>query len=130
MHSSINYNNPKDRWIKPNVVNILVLFICKGSNECFNPYFKISNSPSPNLVPDRFSTASSGVKGLKYGLKHSIEHLHINKTDLLITFDFIHRSISKDLKHKKDAGEVKVKVSFLANNHVNANKPSKNPLRK
>ena len=41
---------------------------------------------------------------LKYGLKHSIEPLHINKTDVLTTFDFIHRSMSKDLKHEKDAG--------------------------
>ena len=39
---------------------------------------------------------------LKYGLKHSIEPLHINTTDVLTTFDFIHRSISKDLKHEKD----------------------------
>ena len=31
---------------------------------------------------------------LKYGLKHSIEPLHINKTDVLTTFDFIHRSTS------------------------------------
>ena len=27
----------------------------------------------------------------KYGLKHSIEPLHIKKTDVLTTFDFIHR---------------------------------------
>ena len=29
-------------------------------------------------------------------------------------FDFIHRS-SKNLKHEKDAGEVKAKMSYLAN---------------
>ena len=67
---------------------------------------------------------------LKYGLKHSIEPLHINKTDVLTTFDFIHRSMSKDLKHEKDAGEVKAKMSYLANNYVNTYKPSKNTLRK
>ena len=38
---------------------------------------------------------------LKNGLKHSIEPLYINKTDVLITFDFIHRSMSKYLKHEK-----------------------------
>ena len=51
---------------------------------------------------------------LKYGLKHSIEPLHINKTDVLTTFDFIHQSMSKDLKHEKDIGEVKAKMSYLA----------------
>ena len=67
---------------------------------------------------------------LKYGLKHSIEPLHINKTDMLTTFDFIHRSMSKDLKHEKDAGEVKAKMSYLANNYANTYKSSKNTLRK
>ena len=67
---------------------------------------------------------------LKYGFKHSIEALHINKTDVLTTFDFIHRSMSKDLKHEKDAGEVKAKMSYLANNYINTYDPSKNTLRK
>ena len=52
-----------DRWIKSNVVNTSVVFICKSSMECFNPYFKIFNSSSLSLVPDRFSTVSIGVKG-------------------------------------------------------------------
>ena len=67
---------------------------------------------------------------LKYGLKHSIEPLHINKTDVLTTFDFIHRSMSKDLKHEKDAGKVKAKISYLTNKYVNTYKSSKNTLRK
>ena len=45
------------------MVGTSVLFIFKGSMECFNPYFKISNSSSLSLVPDRFSTVSAGVKG-------------------------------------------------------------------
>ena len=67
---------------------------------------------------------------LKYGLKHSIEPLHINKIDVLTTFDFIQRSMSKDLKHEKDAGEVKAKMSYLAHNYVNTYKASKNTSRK
>ena len=67
---------------------------------------------------------------LKNGLKHSIEPLYINKTDVLITFDFIHRSMSKYLKHEKDAGEVKAKMFYLANNYVNAYKLSKNTICK
>ena len=65
---------------------------------------------------------------LKYGLKHFTEPLHINKTDVLTTFDFIHRSMSKDLKHEKDVGEAKAKKSYLANNNVNTYKPLKNTL--
>ena len=38
--------------------------------------------------------------------------------------------MSKDLKHEKDAGEVKAKMSYLANNYVYAYEPSKNTLRK
>ena len=67
---------------------------------------------------------------LKNGLKHSIEPLYINKTDVLITFDFIHRSMSKYLKHEKDAGEVKATIFYLANNYVNAYKLSKNTICK
>ena len=36
----------------------------------------------------------------------------------------------KDLKHEKEAGEVKAKMSCLTNNYVNAYKPSKNTLSK
>ena len=63
-------------------------------------------------------------------MNHSVEPLHITKTDVLTTFDFIHRSMSKDLKHEKDAVEVKAKMSYLANNYVNTHKPSKNTLHK
>ena len=38
--------------------------------------------------------------------------------------------MSKDLKPEKDAGKVKAKMSYLANNYVNTYKPSKNTLRK
>ena len=78
-----------------------------------------------NLSATRLSDVELEI--LKDGLKHSIEPLYINKTDVLTTFDFIHFI---DLKHEKDAGEVKAKMSYLANNDVNAYKPSKNILRK
>ena len=38
--------------------------------------------------------------------------------------------MSKDLKLEKDAGEVKAKMYYLANNYVNTYKPSKNTLCK
>ena len=55
---------------------------------------------------------------LRYGLKHSIQPNFMNKTDILSTLDFIQRTMSKDLKDEKDAGEVKVKISYLANTDV------------
>ena len=63
-------------------------------------------------------------------MKHPIETRFINKTDLLTTFDFIHRAMNKDLKDNRDAGEVKAKLSYLANSYVNSYKPTKNALRK
>ena len=79
-----------------------------------------------NLSTTRLSDDELEI--LKDGLKHSIEPLYISKTDVLTTFDFIHRSMNKDLKHEKDGGAVKAKMSYLANNYVNAYKSSKNAL--
>ena len=66
---------------------------------------------------------------LRYGLKHSIEPNLINKTDILSTFDFIHRTMSKDLKDQKYTIEVKAKISYLTKTYVNSYKPTKNALR-
>ena len=38
--------------------------------------------------------------------------------------------MNKDLKDNRDAGEVKAKLSYLANSYVNSYKPTKNVLRK
>ena len=46
-----------------------------------------------NLSTTRLSDVELEIS--KDGLKHSIEPLYINKTDVLTTFDFIHRSMSK-----------------------------------
>ena len=67
---------------------------------------------------------------LKYGLKHPIHPLQITKTNILTTFDFIHRAMTNDLKDKKHSGELKTKMSHLANSYVNAYKATKNSLKK
>ena len=67
---------------------------------------------------------------LKYGLKHPINPLQINKTDVLTIFDFIHRARINDLKDKKYSGELKAKMLHLANSYVNACKLTKNSLKK
>ena len=73
-----------------------------------------------NLSASRLSDDKLEI--LKDGLKHSIEPLHINKTDVLTIFDFIHQSMNKDLKQRKMQGQVKAKMSYLTNNCVNAYK--------
>ena len=81
-----------------------------------------------NLSSIKLTEGELGV--LKYGLKHPIECRFINKTDVLTIFDFIHRAMSKDLKDNRGAGEMKAKLSYLANSYVNSYKPAKNVLGK
>ena len=47
---------------------------------------------------------------LKYGLKHPIHPLQVNQTDILTTFDFIHRAITKDLRDEKQSRDVMLLV--------------------
>ena len=73
-----------------------------------------------NLSASRLSDDKLEI--LKDGLKHSVEPLHINKTDVLTIFDFIHQLMNKDLKQRKMQEQVKAKMSYLTNNCVNAYK--------
>ena len=67
---------------------------------------------------------------LKYGLKHLIHPLHVNKTDVLTTFYFLLRTMTKDLKNEKQSGELKGKLTNLANTYVNNYKSSKYAMKK
>ena len=67
---------------------------------------------------------------LKYGLKHPIHPLQVNKMDILTTFDFIRRAMTKDSKKEKQSGEVKTKISNLAHRYVNSYKPTLHALKK
>ena len=49
---------------------------------------------------------------------------------MLSTFDFIHWTMSKDLKDQKETGEVKAKISYLAKTYVNSYNPTKRALQK
>ena len=53
----------------------------------------VHNLSSKLLITDELEV-------LKYGLKHPIHPLQINKTDILTTFDFIHRATTNDLKDR------------------------------
>ena len=67
---------------------------------------------------------------LKYGLKHPVHPLQVNNTNILTTFDFIHRAMTQDLKDKKQSGEVKTKISNFAHSHVNSYQPTLHALKK
>ena len=67
---------------------------------------------------------------LKYGLKHPLQPLQVNETDILTTFDFIHRAMTKDLRDKKQSAEVKKKIYNLAQSYVNSYKPILHALKK
>ena len=88
----------------------------------------ISTDTVFNLSSSKLTNEEMNI--LRYGLKDSIEPNFINKTDILSTFDFIHRTMSKNLKDQKDTGEVKSKTSYLANIYVNTYKPTENVLQK
>ena len=61
---------------------------------------------------------------LKYGLKHLIHPLQINKLDILTTFTFFHCATTNKLKDKH-SGELKTKMLHLADSYVNAHKKHK-----
>ena len=67
---------------------------------------------------------------LKYDLKHPIDPIQVNKTDILTTFDFLHHEITKDLRDEKQSGEVKTKISNLAHSYVNSYKATLHALEK
>ena len=66
---------------------------------------------------------------LKYGLKHPIHPLQVSKTDILTTFDFIHRAMTKDLRDEKQSGEVETKIPNLAQCYPNSYKPTLHALK-
>ena len=86
--------------------------LTKNSVLPFTPTVTVLNLSSIKLTEEELVVP-------KYGLKHPIEHTFINKTDVLTTFDFIVRAMNKDLKDNEDAGEVKAKLSYLANSYAN-----------
>ena len=67
---------------------------------------------------------------LKYCFKHPIHPLQVNKKDILTTFDFIHRAMTKDLGDEKQSGKVKTNISNLTHSYVNSYKPTLHALKK
>ena len=67
---------------------------------------------------------------LQNGLKYAIPPSMVNKTDVLSTFELIHRSMKSDLKCDADGGRLKAEISVLAHCYTSNYKPSKATLKK
>ena len=67
---------------------------------------------------------------MKYGLKHPTEPKYLLKTNILATFEQIHRPLSRDLKDQAKPGELKATTSNLANVYWFSYKHTQNTLRK
>ena len=63
-------------------------------------------------------------------MKQPIEPKTLIKTDILSTFESIHRTLSRDLKYQNQSGELKASLSNLANVYLSTYKPTKNTLKK
>ena len=88
-----------------------------------------TDTETANNLPN-VSLTTKELELLKYGLKHPIHPLQVIKMDILKTFDFIHRAMTKNLRDEKQSGEVKTKISNLAHSYVNSYEPTLHALKK
>ena len=106
----------------------------KGFHKLWNWIFHVThisnftNTKTVHNLPN-VTVTTEELELLKYGLKHPIHPLQVNKTDIL-TFDFIHRAMTKDLRDEKQSGKVNTKISNLAHSYVNSYKPTLHVLQK
>ena len=78
----------------------------------------------------RYNLTEAETLILKFGLKQPIEPKTLIKTDILTTFESIHRTLSRDLKYENHSGELKASLSNLTNVYWSTYKPTKNTLKK
>ena len=122
-----------DNAIKKNVYKCAVKTIKthekKLRNLIKNVTLPFTDSETVHNLPNvTIRTQELGL--LKYDLKHPIDPIQVNKTDILTTFDFLHHEITKDLRDEKQSGEVKTKISNLAHSYVNSYKATLHALEK
>ena len=67
---------------------------------------------------------------LKYGLQYAIPPRFIRKTDVLASFDTIHRVMKKDLKSEDKSIDLKSQISLLASTYTGQYKVSQKTLEK
>ena len=64
------------------------------------------------------------MKGLKFGLSHSIFSPYINKTDIYASFESIYQSMKSHLIDKRNDSKLGVEFSHVARLYANSFKPS------
>ena len=120
---AINYNAEKHERVTIKTHFKKLMSLTDNRSLPFTPNDTIMNLSNYELT-------ESEKDILKYGLKYSIPPFKLNKTDILATFDIMHRVMLNDIKDTKDKGKLKSEISFIANNYVDNYKPSKSTLKK
>ena len=67
---------------------------------------------------------------LKYGLQHAVPPRFLRKSDVLTSFDTIHRVMKKDLKCESKSIDLKSQISLLASTYTGQYKVSQKTLEK
>ena len=80
--------------------------LTKNTQRPFTSEETIKNLSSYKLTDEE-------VEILKFGLKYPIEPKHLLKTDILATFEQIHRSLSRDPKDDRKSGQLKATTQTL-----------------
>ena len=120
---------------------LLITLITKAVNNVISTHKKKLKNLTKNIqIPftsdetiknlSSYKLTEEEVEILKYGLKHPIEPKHLLKTDILATFEQIHRSLLLDSKDERKSGKIKARISNLANVYWSSYKPTQNTLRK
>ena len=77
-----------------------------------------------------FPSTQDELDILKNGLNHSIPPKRLIKSDILSTFEMVHRCMKEDLKDGKDPAALKAELSHMANCYFYNYTPSRNTLKK
>ena len=144
----IDYDNIlKDLKLKLMSIDIYILKRCINHNfqNAVKNVIKTHEKELRNLTKNiqRLFTSDETIKNfslyklteaktsmLKVGLKQPIEPKMLTKTNILSTFEYIHRTLSHDLNYENQSGELKASLSNLANVYWSTYEPTKNTLKK
>ena len=97
--------------------------LTKNAELPFSPNETVNNLSSCKLSDDELEL-------LKNGLGFSMKPPHLNKTNILASFEKIHYTIKNKLIDKNSASHLKTEIVHLAQNYVSSYRPSSNDLKK
>ncbi|PIK43036.1 hypothetical protein BSL78_20110 [Apostichopus japonicus] len=80
--------------------------------------------------PTNRTDAKENTQAEQYTNNRIIPPPFLKKSDVLTSFELIHKFLKGNLKDSADAGVVKTQLAYLANNYVISHKPSTTDLRK